>query len=459
VELTAIKGGTVIDCTGGPPTSDGAVVIEGERIRAAGPADNVDVPTGARIVDASGKYLLPGLIDMHVHYRSWQGELFLAAGVTTIKDLGNPVEWISKLARMQEAGTLRGPRIFYVGNNIDSAPPSVDHAMTVANDAEADRAVRGLHRLGVVAIKVRQNLTPALLRTVTVSAQSLGLSVSGHLGRMTGVEAARAGIDGLEHATGVALAVADDPDDLNTGAKGIHAYLEDLRGFALMDRGKGDSKEAELIQLLIERDVKVIATISIRRPAVGYGDAAGAFDNSRFATDPALGYIPEAIRKAWVEGSLDKRIQAAFSTEELALMKDGYRRLERFIRRFHNAGGVVIAGTDTLNDPAGATLQRELRCLVEAGLKPMDALITATRDAARFLGQNGLGTIEPGKTADLVILGGNPLDDIGNLAKVERVYQAGREVDTRFHADYCLPEDRPTLARPLWIEREIGLQG
>src|SRR6185369_9476283 len=99
--VTAITGATLIDCTGKPPLADSMVIIEGDTIKAVGRRGRIPIPRGARIIDASGKFLLPGLIDMHVHYRDWQGELFLANGVTTVKDLGNPVEWIAELSRLQ----------------------------------------------------------------------------------------------------------------------------------------------------------------------------------------------------------------------------------------------------------------------------------------------------------------------------------------------------------------------
>ncbi|MGH9902046.1 MAG: amidohydrolase family protein, partial [Pyrinomonadaceae bacterium] len=202
-DVTVIAGATVIDATGGPPIPGGVVVIEGDRVKAVGRKGRVRVPPGARVIDASGKYVLPGLIDIHVHYREWQGELFLAHGVTTVKDLGNPVEWIAELSRMQVGGKLRGPRIFYVGNNLDAAPPEGDHHVGVAGARDGERAVRLLLDHGASAIKVRHKTAPALLREITRAAHARGAPVTGHLGRTDAAEAALAGIDGLEHCSGV----------------------------------------------------------------------------------------------------------------------------------------------------------------------------------------------------------------------------------------------------------------
>jgi hypothetical protein len=159
-DVTVIEGATVVDGTGKPPITNGVVVIEGGKIKSVGRVGKVSIPPGARIINASGKYIVPGLIDMHVHYREWQGELFLAQGITTIKDLGNPVEWISELSRMQADGKLRGPRIFYVGNNLDAPPPEGDHHVAVSNAAEIERTVNLLFELNVNAIKVRHKITP-----------------------------------------------------------------------------------------------------------------------------------------------------------------------------------------------------------------------------------------------------------------------------------------------------------
>jgi predicted amidohydrolase YtcJ len=141
-EVIVITGATVLDCTGRSPIPDAIVVIEGGKIKAVGRKGEVRPARGARVIDATGKYIIPGLIDMHVHYREWQGELFLASGVTSVKDLGNPIEWVSELSRMQAGGRLRGPKIFYVGNNLDAPPPEGDHNVGVASARDSEKAVR-----------------------------------------------------------------------------------------------------------------------------------------------------------------------------------------------------------------------------------------------------------------------------------------------------------------------------
>src|SRR5262245_51433605 len=140
----------------------------------------------------------------------------------------------------------------------------------------------------------------------------------------------------------------------------------------------------------------------------------------------------------------------------MRIMRDGYRRLQNFVRRFKEAGGVVLAGSDNLNGVAGLALRREIEALVDAGFNPMQSLAAATKDAAQFLRRKDIGTIEPGKKADLIVVGANPLLSIKNLSRVEKVFQNGREVSTSYHRDYALPPPRPQLVRPIFFERLLS---
>ncbi|HSE97651.1 MAG TPA: amidohydrolase family protein, partial [Blastocatellia bacterium] len=295
--------------------------------------------------------------------------------------------------------------------------------------------------------------TPEMLREITKAAHAAGLPVTGHLGVTNARDAALAGIDGLEHAAGVARAAAEAPDEVKIDAKGIHAFIEDLRGFTQMNK----NKEAALIRLLVEKRVKLIPTLGIRRRAI-QEESTATREDDRVARDAALAYIPERVRKDWSEPALDKMIREQISKENMQLMREGYRRLEQFIREFRRAGGVVLAGSDNLNGVAGLTLHRELESLAAAGLAPMDVLIAATRDAARFLRRADIGTIEPGKAADLIILGASPIDNVKNLSSVENVFQNGRELNIGFNRDYALPPARPSLVRPLLLERLLAAE-
>lgn len=450
-QVTVITGATVIDGTGRAPIRGGVVVIEGDRIKTVGRAGKVKWPRDAQVVEAAGMYVVPGLIDMHTHYREWQGELFLAHGITSVKDLGNPVEWISALSRMQVAGQLRGPRLFFVGNNLDASPPEGDHHIGIANSSDIERAVRLLHQLGVTAIKVRHKVTPDQLAEITKAAHALDLPVTGHLGKTDAMEAAQSGLDGLEHATGVARAASKTPEQVKTDAKGLAVFLEDLRGFSLMDK----AKETALIKKLVEKRVALIPTLAVRRRILLDTELARQED-SRYARDPSLAYVPESVRQHWIEAPVEQKILEAFRGAEMDMMRKGYRRLERFVREFHRAGGLVLAGSDNLNGVPGITLHRELESLVAAGLEPYHALRAATHSAARFLNRRDLGSIEPGQIADMLVVRANPLDNIRHLREIEKVFQGGQLIEIRFQPDYALPPSRPQLVRPLYLERLLA---
>ena len=164
------------------------------------------VPT---VIDATGRFALPGLIDVHVHYFDWMGELFLAHGVTAVKDVGNDVEWIATASDEVASGAARGPRIFYTGNGLDVPPPRRDHFIGLEDAEMARQVVPLLAEKGAIAMKVRELLPVELLGPIVDEAHRLGLKVTGHLRATDARQAALAGIDGLEHASGLVQATID----------------------------------------------------------------------------------------------------------------------------------------------------------------------------------------------------------------------------------------------------------
>src|SRR5260370_31604258 len=156
--LIALVGGVVIDGNGGAPIQGGVVVIKGNKIVQVGSKAKTRYPKSTKVIDVSGKYVMPGLIDLHVHYRSWMGEMFLANGVTTVKDLGNDLEWISKVSEDVNRGKAAGPRIFYVGDGIDAPPPARETHVAVDSPVMARHAVPLEHKKDATAIKVREQI-------------------------------------------------------------------------------------------------------------------------------------------------------------------------------------------------------------------------------------------------------------------------------------------------------------
>jgi imidazolonepropionase-like amidohydrolase len=446
-----IEGGALIDGTGGPPLKESAVLIEGERFIRIARKGEIEKPGSATFIDATGKFLLPGLIDIHVHYDGWMGELFLANGVTTVKDMGNDIEWMSEVSRQTEDGKITGPRIFYVGNGLDAPPPVREHHVGLGSPSEARRAVAALHEKGAIAIKVREKITPDLLRAITGEAHSLGLPVTGHIELMDAREAALSGIDGLEHVTGVVQATTSISREQGAELDEIRRYIEELKLYSLMDM----TKAQELVELLVDKGVALIPTMANWWRMASKRRAEFASEDAEYANDPRLAYLPQDVR-GFLATSFVFNVK---SDEDRRHLEEGYWRLQSFLKTHYQAGGKILAGSDTFFSVPGLSLHRELIFFADAGFSPMQAIVMVTRDNADFLGKGAeLGTVAEGKLADLLVLSEDPLLDISNIKKVAMVFKGGQLIEPVCHADYVRPAPKPKLQRPLWVERQITAQ-
>jgi hypothetical protein len=343
---------------------------------------------------------------------------------------------------------MRGPRIFYVGNGLDAPPPARETHVGIDSADMARHAVRLLHSRGVCAIKVREKVTPELLLAMTQEAHLLGIPVTGHIRRTDAREAALAGIDGLEHASGIIQAIANRPKDVESGENEFQTFLSDLKAFAKIDQ----AKEEELITLLVTRNVALVPTMSNWwRMATERRDDF-AQEDAEYAKIQALAYVPDDVRKWWASSA----IYNIKNEEDLAQIKLGFKNLQRLLMRHYQAGGKVLAASDTFNSVPGLSLQRELFLLVDAGFSPMQVIKMATRDNAEFLKRGEeLGTIAPGRLADIVVLKANPLDDIKNIKQVSMVIKDGQVVDISYHPDYSIPTPKPKIIRPVWLEKAL----
>jgi imidazolonepropionase-like amidohydrolase len=447
-QSTVLVGGTLIDGNGGAPLPDAVVVIRGNKIVAVGKRGNTNYPKSAKIIDVAGSYVLPGLLDIHIHYQDWMGELFLAHGVTTVKDLGNVVEWISAVSADVDSGRMRGPRIFYVGNGLDAPPPARESHVGVDNPEMARAAVRLLHSRGACAIKIREKVTPQLVTALVDEAHKLGMPVTGHIRRLDAREAALAGIDGLEHASGVVQLLSNRGREIDTNEDPLQSVVADLNAFATIE----DSKLDELAKLLAKRNVAIIPTMAgwWRMASARRDDFAR--EDTEYAKNQSLAYVPEDVRKLW-STSFIYNIKNA---DDLAQLKVAFKKLQYLLLRLHQAGGKVLAGSDTVSSVPGLSLQRELLMLVDVGFTPLQAITMATRDSARFLGRGAeLGSVERGKLADILVLHANPIADIRNINQISLVIKDGQLVDTTYHPNYSIPTPKPRITRPVWLEREL----
>lgn len=412
--VLVIEGGTLIDGTGQPPATGTTILIEGNRIREIGKQGEITTPANAHIIDASGKFIIPGLIDAHVHYRyPWIHRLYLANGVTTVRDMGSQVERVLTLRQELEVGNILGPRMFVSGIAIN--PGSVK-AMGVSTPREL---AQKLVEAGVDGIKVT-GYTPAELEEVVEVAHAHGLLVYGHTGpkvdgRAPGaLLAIEAGLDGIEHGYGVL------EDSMGEAVKVPSDFDPAIRDhlfrywYGRMHRNFDSDKAEALIQSMVQRNVYFAPTlVNIARHERTPED---------LAANPALRYIPEG----------EPNTLARFGEEERREWMNTLVRMKEFTRRFDRSGGLLIAGTDSPNGATlpGWSLHQELELFVQAGISPMKAIQTATLNNAKIMHQDkDLGTVEIGKYADLVILNANPLEDIRHTRNIHRVIKNGRVLD------------------------------
>ncbi len=442
--LTALVGGTLIDGTGGEPLADAVLVIVGDTIQTIFKKGEADIPSEAQLIDAEGRFILPGLIDMHVHYADWMPELFLAHGVTSVVDLAG-YDWVYVQKDGIAKGQIPGPRLF-------TASPILDGRLfwnvpfVLLNDPQEARAwAKSAIAQGVDLLKVYTEISAEEVRVVVEEGRKAGLPVMGHIGAIDARQAAELGIDGLAHATGIALATIADPAKVAEMREfesiGISVdYPHFLLYHAYMDRQKAD----DLIRLLVKEEVSLepdLINTSARFAAQQREQYRK--EDSQLVQNPNLQYIPESYRQRalYYEEPL-----AALTPEERGLLQQGYANLQYFLRTFVAAGGRVLAGSDTASFVLpGISLHRELELLVDAGLTPMQAIMAATKNNADFLRRTDVGTLVAGNKADLLIVRVNPLQDIRHTQTIETVIKGGKVLDTTYTPDFRNPVPSPPL--------------
>ncbi|MCW3051407.1 MAG: ade [Chthonomonadales bacterium] len=413
----AILGATILDGTGRPPIHEGVVVIREGRIISVGTRKQVKIPQDARRIDAQGKWMTPGLIDMHVHIDEvLTPGAFVLYGVTSIRDVGSNGATMAALRDRASKGEVL-PRRYWMGRNIDEDKPSWWGAVAVKGPEEVPALLDGMQKEGVDGVKLYVRARADVARAVITEAHRRHLPVTAHLHDTMPSVVAEMGIDNLEHVTTLF-------EELRTLLpKTPEGYHSSFVGIAEVDLNA--SKAQHLIQNLHKHHVAVTPTLSVallpiegeQGAATTYGDWATVPDGwRRFWHDPYWEFIST---KDWTPQDF----------QQAHLAKPKFLEL---VQRLHKAGVPIIAGTDT---PApwvlpGAGLLAELQLLVEAGLSPSDALQTATGRAATVLHKTAdVGTIRPGRYADLLLLDADPLTDIRNLHHISAVYQNGKEID------------------------------
>lgn len=417
VKTLAIEHVTIIDATGAPAKADMTVVVVGNRIGSIGPSRALRAPVGAHVLDATGKFLIPGLRDMHVHLGGYDsgkkvfGQL-LASGIVGVRDMASPIEEILRLRAETRSGTVLGPAMVVAGPILQrplpfAVPPLV---RTIADEAEARRTVDNLKVQGVDFIKVGDTLPRDVYFAIADESKRQGIPFAGHVSVfVSAAEASRAGQRSIEHFgsagfQAVLLGCSSDETALRQVAQ--DALVGAMTG--------GPSPDATLFGA--DFTTRLVNTYDAQK-------AAALF--STFATNGTW-QVPTlvALHQVW-DGK-----RGALSQRDIQSGDRLWAKYAEVLGAMRKAGVKIMAGTDVSVASRVAPLHDELVLLAKAGIPPIEVLQSATRNPAEFLGTlRTEGTIEVGKVADLVLLEASPLVDIANTRRISAVIRSGTLIE------------------------------
>ena len=440
--ILAVTHVTVIDATGAPARPDMTVLINDRKIAVVGGFSSVSIPRNAQIIDASGKFLIPGLVDSHLHLtaagepngsREFFLPLLLANGITTVRDMGGYLESLVPLRRDIRQGKRLGPEIFFAGPYLDGSPPSFQPSLVVTNAVEAAEDVHTLAQQGVDFVKVQSILSRDAYFAIAQAARRERISFVGHVpDRVTAAEASDAGQKSIEHLTGVLRACSSEEprlmrEQFRVGPKNAtpeSSHAREMQWEREFLHTYSNARASALIAKLAHNQTWQVPTLILLRNDAYPGPETDSPD------DPLLRFVPRAIAAKWKQVRLaqDKLTSASdFELREKLLAQSMH-----VVAQMESAGVRILAGTDSAAPYVipGFALHEELALLVKAGLSPMQALEAATKNPADFLGKSATqGTIEAGKNADLLLLDSDPLEDIRNTRRIRAVILGGRLLD------------------------------
>jgi imidazolonepropionase-like amidohydrolase len=390
-KVIAITGGTVIDVINSKPIPNAVVVIENGIIKSVGKAGEVTIPAGAKIIDAKGKTILPGLWDMHAHFEQVEwGPAYLAAGVTTVRDCGNEFGFINSVQSAIDNGKGIGPKILKAGI-IDGKGPMALGIIQADTKEEAIKEVDRYKDNGFIQIKIYSSVKPAIVKAICDEAHRLGLTVTGHIPNGMTLQA---GVD-----------------------SGMNMVNHVQYVYSIMKRNKDRS-------INFEDSTSIAAIKFIKQHNVVIDPTVGVFEMFFRSTKDDITIMEPAFY------SLPLPLQAIFkntgtepaNAEKLKPIWDCFQKI---VKVLYDSGVTIVAGTD--QGFPGYSLDRELELYVQAGLTPMQAIRTATITPAAVMKMDKeTGSIETGKNADLVIIDGDPLTNIREIRKVTTVIKAGK---------------------------------
>ena len=456
-----VRGGTLIDGTGSAPIVNARILmIDGMIAKVwSGDTGAPVLPAGTQIVEAGGKFIIPGLIDSHVHYNWYMGELFLSHGVTSVFDLGGEPVWSMAIQKGLNSGQIVGPRYYFhgvfggggTGQTDPLAGTNTAKTRFVANvdsPADASKAVAALMGKADI-ITLNENWKDEYFKAVAGAAHAKGMSIISH--SFNALDTSDWGVDGIEHMTGVGIAAVRSPE----GKKAVadmgfctHQYAPILeQSLPCIAAGHKNSKLYqwmdtsyfdEMIRHLVKNQTFLNPTLDFEWKGIIDRTPQFELEDQKLFFDPGLQYVPIDERLVtlgqyhWADGRPP-------SDREQFLK--GYKKVQEFLRKFVAAGGKLYSGTDSASaNTPGLALHHEMQLFVDAGIPPMQALLSSTKWAAEMARMDKkLGTVEAGKYGDLVILAADPLNDIHNTQTIENVIKGGVVQNIGYHSGYDVP--------------------
>lgn len=445
-DATVIQNITTIDAENGITENQTVVIKDGKIVEVSSSEDLSFSDGNNEIIDGSGKYLIPGLWDAHVHFSYIEElapsmfDLFLAYGITSVRDTGGRIEFIKQWKDRAVANPTEAPRVMIAGPLLDGEPNVYDGSsparppLSVGLETVEDvtEMVNRLDSIGVDLLKAYEMLTPEQFEEVIRLGREKGLKVTGHVPlSMNAVSASNTGLNSMEHMRNLEVSMASNWEELQEQRLRMLEDGQDDSGGILRSRihtamretaieNYDEERADEVLQVLAENETWQIPTLALNTRSV-----------EKFYTDSAwqetFTLLPDSIEQEWYTNAEEA------AREEVSEFGAEYSNwLFNMVGKINEAGIPMMAGTDTpigLLTP-GRSLHHELKVMVDAGLTPMEALQAATLNPARYFEmEDELGTIDEGKWADLLILDANPLEDIENTLEIHTVIRQGELYD------------------------------
>lgn len=441
----AITGVTILDAS--QQTDNATVVISGNTIQSVGPG--VAVPNGARVVDGTGKFVIPGLWDAHVHLSYDRNigidtsyPLFIANGITSVRDTGGLIDIVVPMRDAARMDGVVAPRVHIAGPLIDGTQrvyaglngrPNISVGVSTPDEAHAQ--IDALHMAGVDLIKLYEMNTPETFAAAAKRARELGLPITTHVPlSMDAISAAEAGVDGMEHLRNLEMSCAADYRTLLEQRRQALADGVNEDGGTLRSSVHALQRSAAVSAQDAEQCDEVIAALAREKVFQTPTLTLNTNPTERLFAQPywqeTFAYLPRSVRDQWTGILAQYANNSQTSDAAAAYTAWNYAMVTKL-----NDGGVkIMAGTDNPIGflTPGFSLHEELTSLVRGGLTPMEALIAATMHPAEFMRMDDtMGTVEPGKLADLVLLDADPRMDITNTRRIRMVIKDGRVFDRR----------------------------